>query len=61
MQNIHALRSQNWGEFKISLRAMLPWMQIYDNNKYGRWLVEFWLQMYCLPEERALSMADIFA
>ena len=53
MQNIHALRTQNWEEFKISLRSMLPWMQIYDNNKYGRWLVEFWLQMSCLPEEKA--------
>eukprot|EP00794_Sanderia_malayensis_P000931 gene931-241_t len=53
MQNIHALRTQNWEEFKISLRSMLPWMQIYDNNKYGRWLVKFWLQMSCLPEEKA--------
>eukprot|EP00112_Aurelia_sp_Birch-Aquarium-sp1_P017443 Seg4042.3 transcript_id=Seg4042.3/GoldUCD/mRNA.D3Y31 product="hypothetical protein" protein_id=Seg4042.3/GoldUCD/D3Y31 len=53
MQNIHALRTHNWEEFEISLRSMLPWMQIYDNNKYGRWLVEFWLEMSCLPEEKA--------
>ena len=28
-QNIHALRTSNWTEFKSSLKLMLPWMQIY--------------------------------
>ena len=36
MMNIHALRTQNWDEFKVSLRLMMPWLQIYDNDKYGR-------------------------
>ena len=25
----------------ITLRAMLPWMVAYDNNRYGRWLPDF--------------------
>lgn len=33
LMNIHALRTQDWDAFK--------WLQIYDNKKYGRWLVEF--------------------
>ena len=40
-QNIHAIRTSNWTEFKSSLKLMLPWMQIYDNNKYGRHLPDF--------------------
>ncbi len=35
-QNSHVVRTSNWSEFKSSLKLMLPWMQIYDNNKYGR-------------------------
>ena len=37
-QNIHSLRTSNWTEFKFSLKLMLPWMQIYDNDKYSRHL-----------------------
>ncbi|KAL8606602.1 hypothetical protein ACOMHN_009487 [Nucella lapillus] len=36
MQNVHAVHECNWDEFVISLRAMLPWMVAYDNNRYGR-------------------------
>jgi len=31
-QNIHSLRTSNMTEFKSSLKLMLPWMQIYDNE-----------------------------
>lgn len=58
MMNIHALRTQNWEEFKSSLRLMLPWLQIYDNDKYGRWLVQFWLEISNLPEEKAKFMKE---
>ncbi|KAG0711388.1 hypothetical protein GWK47_020695 [Chionoecetes opilio] len=58
MMNLHALRTQNWEEFKASLRLMLPWMQIYDNSKYGRWMVEYWLELSNLPEERTAYMRD---
>jgi len=30
--NIHSLRTSNWTEFKSSLKLMLPWMQIFDND-----------------------------
>ena len=50
---IHASRAQNWEEFWDSLRSILPRMQIYDNNECGRWRIKFWLQMNCLPEEKA--------
>ena len=55
MLNIHAVKMQNWEEFKTSLRLMLPWLQVYDNDKYGRWLVEFWLEISCLPEIKAVT------
>jgi hypothetical protein len=41
MQNIHALRTQNWTEFLTSFRLMLPWLRIYDNDKYAKWLLQF--------------------
>ena len=56
--NIHAVKTQNWEEFKASLRLMMPWLQVYDNDKYGRWLVEFWLEISCLQEEKAQHMRD---
>ncbi|KAG1648975.1 hypothetical protein GQR58_029417 [Nymphon striatum] len=58
MMNLHALRTQNWEEFKGSLRLMPPWMQIYDNDKYGKWMVEYWLELNNLPEETALYMKE---
>ena len=51
MMNIHSLKVQDWELFKNSLRMMIPWMQTYDKNHYGKWLVEFWLEMTNLPEE----------
>ena len=56
--NIHALRTQDWDAFKCSLRMMLPWLQIYDNNKYGRWLTEFWLEISSLPDDKAQYMYE---
>ena len=48
-QNIHELRTSNWTEFKSSLKLMLPWMQIYDNDKYGRHLPDFIAMLDNLP------------
>ena len=50
IMNIHTLRTQDWDAFKASLGMMLPWLRIYDNDKYSRWLVEFWLEINTLPE-----------
>lgn len=58
MMNLHALRTQNWDEFKTSLRLMLPWLQIYDNSKYGRWMVEYWLEIDNLPEDKAMHFRN---
>ena len=41
IMNIHAPSTQDWDEFKASLRMMMPWLRIYDNDKYSKWLVEF--------------------
>ena len=56
MMNIHSLKIQDWSEFKASLQLMIPWMQIYDNNHYGKWHVEFWAEVSSLPEEVAQYM-----
>ena len=58
VMNIHALRTQDWDAFKASLRMMLPWLRIYDNDKYSRWLVEFWLEIDTLPEEKERYMKE---
>ena len=52
MMNVHVLKTQNWEEFKLSIQMMMPWLQIYDNDKYGWWLVEFWLEISSLPEDK---------
>lgn len=58
IMNIYALRTQDWDSFKASLRMMMPWLRIYDNDKYSRWLVEFWLEISSLPEEKERYMRD---
>lgn len=55
-QNIHAIRTSNWTEFKSSLKLMLPWMQICDNNKYGRHLPDFIAVPDALPVDQAAFM-----
>ena len=55
-QNIHAIRTSNWTEFKSSLKLMLPLMQIYDNDKYGRHLPDFTAVLDTLPVDQAAFM-----
>lgn len=57
-QNVHALRTSNWHEYKTSLKLMLPWMQIYDNDKYGRHLPDFIAVLETLSAEQAAFMED---
>jgi hypothetical protein len=52
MQNVHAVHICNWDEYVSSLHAMLPWMVAYDNNRYGRWLPDFWAMLTALPEDQ---------
>ena len=50
--NIHALRMQDWDALKkASILMMMPWLQIQDNTKYGRWLPEFWLEISSMSED----------
>lgn len=61
-QNIHAIRTSNWGEFKSSLKLMLPWMQVYDNDRYGRYLPDFTTVLDNLTDEQAAFMdSGLFA
>ena len=39
---------------------MLPWMQIYDNDKYGKRMAEYWLEISNLPDEKAAYMREGF-
>lgn len=48
-QNIHAIRTRNWMEFKSSLNLMLPWIHIYGNDRYGRHLPDFIAVLESLP------------
>ena len=57
-QNIHAIRSGNWEEFKASLNLMLPWMAIYDNDKYSRHLPDFIAVLDNLSDEQEAFMQD---
>ena len=50
MMNIHSLKIQDWSMFKDLLHLMIPWMQIYDNSNYGKWLVEFWTEISTLTK-----------
>ena len=40
---------------------MIPWLQIYDNVHYGKWLSEFWAEISYLPEEINSLMPSIFS
>ena len=61
-QNIHAIRTRNWTEFKSSLKFMLPWMQVYDNDRYGRYLPDFITVLDTLPANQAVFMeSGLFA
>ncbi|KAL8562138.1 hypothetical protein ACOMHN_041973 [Nucella lapillus] len=61
MQNVHAVHECNWDEFVISLSAMLPWMVAYDNNRYGRWLSDFWAMLTALPADQVEFLRTDFA
>ena len=50
--SIHANHCTNVFQDQIdSQRAMLPWLTIYDNNQYIRWLPYFWSVLTNLPRD----------
>ena len=60
-QNIHALRTRNWEEFKSSLKLMRPWLKTYGNDKYGRTLPDFCAIIESPPEEQEAFLSRMFA
>ena len=59
--NIDSLRTKNWKRFLSSIRLMIPWMMVYDQTNYSRWLPVFWLEMSSLPEEHEELISEIFS
>ena len=39
---------------------MLPWMVAYDNNRYGRWLPNFWAMLTALPDDQVAFLRTDF-
>ena len=52
LMNVHACRTQNWSCFLSSMYMMLPWMKIYDNEKYARLLPDHWAYLCSLPDSQ---------
>ena len=40
---------------------MIPWMIIYDQTNYGRWLPVFWLEMATLQDDHTELIPEIFS
>ena len=51
----------NFQDLIDSQRAMLPWLTIYDNNQYSRWLPYFWSMLSALPANRRNFLENNFA
>ena len=60
MQNVHTVHVCNWDEYVSSLRVMMPWMVAYDNNRYGRWLPNFWAMLTSLPADQVTFLRTDF-
>ena len=59
--NIDSLKCKEWKRFLSSLRLMMPWMMIYDNTNYSRWLPVFWMEMSSVSQEYVELTKDIFS
>ena len=44
-----------------SQRALLPWLTIYDNSQYSRWLPYFWSVLTNLPRDRKSFLEENYA
>ncbi len=52
----HSMRCQNWENYLLAIRLMLPWMAAYDNLHYSRYLRIYWSMMKGLSEEENYYM-----
>ena len=51
IMNIHSIKLKNWEHFKDALRLMIPWLQIYDEIRFGKWFPNLWADISNLSEE----------
>lgn len=61
MMNVNAVHTCNWDEYLILLREMMPWMIIYDQNNYGRWLPHCWAMLTSLPPDQTQFFTSSFS
>ncbi len=60
MMNVHVIHTCNWDEYLTSLQKMMPWLVIYDQTNYGRWLPHFWA-LSALPAEQTQFLSSNFS
>ena len=53
--NNHALCTQDWDTFQKSIRLMQPWMAVYDNIHYTRYMTVYWSTLNKLNENGCTS------
>ena len=56
--NYSSSRTQNWGNYLVSLQLMLPWMASYNNIHYSRYLPVYWASMKNLSDSQREWMRD---
>ena len=61
MMNMYAVHTCNWEEYLISLREMMPWLVIYDQTNYARWLPNFLVKLSSLNTEQKQFFSSNFA
>lgn len=61
MMNVYVVHTCNWKEFLTSLRQMMPWMMLYDQVNYGRWLPHFWAMLSSLPPDKTKFFSSSFS
>ena len=61
MMNVYAIHTCNWKQYLISLREMMPWLMIYDQTNYGRWLPYFWAMLSSLSADQTQFFSSNFA
>ena len=61
MMNVLAIHPCNWEEYFTSLQKMMPWLLIYDQTNYGRWLSDFWDMLSSLRTEQTQFFSSNFA
>ena len=70
--NVYACRTQDWHDFLSSMYMMLrdflssmymmlPWMKIYDNDKYTRLSPDHWAYLTSLPDDKLEFLSQHFS